>query len=339
MIFGHAKDGNIHFMITDRFEGDEQLSRYGAFTEDLVSLILDNDGSLKAEHGTGRVMAPYVRRQYGDELYDVMVAIKDLFDPGRRLGTGTIITDDPALHLKHIKVAATVDDEVDRCVECGYCEPVCPSRDLTLTPRQRIGLRRDIRDAEARGDHRLAAELERGYAYAGVDTCAWTACVVTACPVQINTGALVKKLRSERVPAPVARAWTGLAKHWKGATATFSQALDVTAALPPALAGALIGVTRRAGRSSAATTSRCGHQNCRAAEHPDAARHRPVIGGGVPAGLRERDVRAGRRPGVQVSFEALCAQVGIELLVPPEIESLCCGTRGRARGSPTATPR
>ena len=72
VVFGHAKDGNIHFMLTDRFETDEQLGRYADFTEDMVELVLGHGGSLKAEHGTGRVMAPYVRRQYGDELYEVM---------------------------------------------------------------------------------------------------------------------------------------------------------------------------------------------------------------------------------------------------------------------------
>lgn len=333
VIFGHAKDGNIHFMITDRFESDAQLGRYGAFTEDLVSLILDSDGSLKAEHGTGRVMAPYVRRQYGDELYEVMVAVKDLFDPGRRLGTGTIITDDPALHLKHIKVAATIDEEVDRCVECGYCEPVCPSRDLTLTPRQRIGLRRDIRDAETRGDHRLAAELERDYSYAGVHTCAVDGMCVTACPVQINTGALVKKLRGQRVAAPAAAAWTSLSKHWKGTTATFSKALDVTAALPPVLVGPLRGVNK-AGRAI------LGSDNIPlwSPELPGggAPRRRPAPTGDPVAVYLPACVNVmfgpAEGPGVQVSFEALCAQAGIALLVPPEIESLCCGTPWSSKG-------
>ena len=81
VIFGHAKDGNIHFMLNEQFNDAAQLSRYQAFTEDMVELILGNAGSLKAEHGTGRIMAPFVRQQYGDELYEIMVAIKRLIDP------------------------------------------------------------------------------------------------------------------------------------------------------------------------------------------------------------------------------------------------------------------
>ncbi len=121
VIFGHAKDGNIHFMLTDRFETGEQLARYADFTEAMVDLVLGAGGSLKAEHGTGRVMAPFVRRQYGDDLYEVMRRVKVLFDPVGLLNPGVLLDDDPNAHLRHIKLAPAVEQEVDRCVECGYC--------------------------------------------------------------------------------------------------------------------------------------------------------------------------------------------------------------------------
>lgn len=335
VIFGHAKDGNIHFMLTDRFEGDEPLQRYTDFTEDMVALVLANDGSLKAEHGTGRVMAPYVRRQYGDELYAVMVEIKRLFDPQHRLGVGTIITDDADLHLKNIKLAPTVDEEVDRCVECGYCEPVCPSKDLTLTPRQRIALRREIENAELAGRHDLAAELEKDYRYAGVHTCAVDGMCGTACPVLINTGLLVKKLRREQLPKAKDVAWTTLAKHWQGTTNTFSRVLNITDALPAPLETALVGVNKlgRAvlGSDNIPLWSR---------ELPGGGAHR---GRPAPAETPTAvylpacvNVMFGpaEGPGVQVSFEALCAAAGVTLLVPDEIESVCCGTPWSSKGIP-----
>ncbi len=144
VIFGHAKDGNIHFLLNERFDDPASLVRYRAFTDDMVDLVLAQDGTLKAEHGTGRIMAPFVRRQYGDELYDVMREVKLLLDPLGVLNPGILLNDDPASHLQNLKITPTVEEEVDRCVECGYCEPVCPSRDLTLTPRQRIVLRREM---------------------------------------------------------------------------------------------------------------------------------------------------------------------------------------------------
>src|SRR5690606_31913147 len=140
VIFGHAKDGNIHFLINERFDDAANLARYEAFTEEMVDLVLSRGGTLKAEHGTGRIMAPFVNRQYGDELYDVMWQVKRLIDPEGLLNPGVLLTEDPLGYTRDLKTAPTVEDEVDRCVECGYCEPACPSKDVTLTPRQRIVL-------------------------------------------------------------------------------------------------------------------------------------------------------------------------------------------------------
>jgi len=355
VIFGHAKDGNIHFMLTDRFENDEQMSRYTGFTEDMVDLILGNDGSLKAEHGTGRVMSPYVRRQYGDELYEVMVGIKDLFDPNRLLNVGTIITDDPQLHLKHIKLPPSVDAEIDRCVECGYCEPVCPSRDLTLTPRQRIALQREIANADAAGNTALADELEAGYTYAGVHTCAVDGMCGTACPVLINTGLFVKKLRREQTTPKATKAvWTTLAKHWKGTTATFSTVMGITDALPGPLESALVGVNRL-GRGMLGTDNIPLWSPELPGGGPSRERPRPtptpelsesaapiaaaksdnsVVAVYLPACVNVMFGPADGGVGVQLSFEALCEKAGLTLLVPEEISSLCCGTPWSSKGIP-----
>jgi D-lactate dehydrogenase len=235
VVFGHAKDGNIHFMLTDRFETDEQLGRYRDFTEDMVDLVLGRNGSLKAEHGTGRVMAPYVRRQYGDELYDVMREVKRLFDPDGVLNPGVVLSDDPDLHLKHIKLAPVVDEEVDRCTACGFCEPVCPSRDLTLTPRQRIAAWRSIQGAEQAGDTELAARLSADYEYQAVETCAVDGMCQTACPVLINTGDLVKKLRRRDQSRVNAAAWTSAARHWDAVTRGSSAALTALTRAPAAV--------------------------------------------------------------------------------------------------------
>ncbi|GAA1832592.1 FAD-binding and (Fe-S)-binding domain-containing protein [Pseudonocardia ailaonensis] len=348
VVFGHAKDGNIHFMLTDRFETDEQLGRYRAFTDDMVDLVLAQGGSLKAEHGTGRVMAPYVRRQYGDELYSVMREIKRLFDPHGVLSPGVVIGDDPEVHLKHIKVNPEVEAEVDRCTACGFCEPVCPSKDLTLTPRQRIAARRAIRDAEQAGDTALAAQLEEAYGYSGVDTCAVDGMCQTACPVLINTGDLVKTLRKQDQPAVTAAAWTTAAGHWSAVTR-----------------GASLGLTalRRAG--SAADRSADDAPRTTAFGAAVAAANRlarrvagadtvPLWSPELPAGggRRARPAPQGRPaavylpacvatmfgpaegPGVQASLETLCAAAGVELLVPEGIDSLCCATPWSSKGLP-----
>ena len=336
VIFGHAKDGNVHFMLTDGFSTAAELDRYSAFTEDMVDLVLAEGGSLKAEHGTGRVMAPYVRRQYGDELYDVMRSIKRLFDPAAMLNPGVLMDEDPLAHLRHIKTAPPVAEEVDRCVSCGYCEPVCPSKDITLTPRQRIVTLRAIESARLAGDTALVKELEKDYEYESVDTCAVDGMCQTACPVDINTGSLVKRLRKADAGPLANGAWNAAAKHWEGVTRGASLALTVVDKLP----AAAIAPPNKAARAVLGTDT----VPLYSAELPGggSVRKRPTPAGPVdavyfpacvgtmfgPAGAGQG---AGER-GVQYSFEQLCTRAGLTLLVPDGIDGLCCGTPWSSKG-------
>ena len=236
VIFGHAKDGNIHFMLT------EQLGERGTRSTaswDSPKTWSDScwDRAVRSRPSTapGRMMAPYVRRQYGDELYEVMQEIKRLCDPRGILNPGVLISDDPDAHIRHLKVTPTVEDEVDRCVECGYCEPVCPSRDLSTTPRQRIVLRREMQRAESSGDAALLHRLQREYEYDAIDTCAVDGMCQTACPVLINTGDLMKRLRADNAGKLAAKGWGAAAKHWAGTTRAASLALTATRKVPSAL--------------------------------------------------------------------------------------------------------
>ena len=332
VIFGHAKDGNIHFMLTDGFAAQDELDRYSAFTEDMVDVILGEGGSLKAEHGTGRVMAPYVRRQYGDELYDVMREIKRLFDPVGMLNPGVLMDDDPLAHLRHIKTALPVAEEVDRCVSCGYCEPVCPSRNLTLTPRQRIVTLRALQQAKVDGDLALVAELEKDYDYDSVDTCAVDGLCQNACPVDINTATLVKRFRRDNAGPAINGVWGTAAKHWSVVTQGASLALTGVRKVP-------IGLLRPPNKLG------------RMVLGPDTL---PLYSAELPGGgsVRKRPAPTGKpqavyfpacvgtmfgpavdsAPGIQKSFERLCERAGIVLLVPPGIDKLCCGTPWSSKG-------
>jgi D-lactate dehydrogenase len=346
VIFGHAKDGNVHFMLTDGFATAGELDRYSAFTEDMVDLVLAEGGSLKAEHGTGRVMAPYVRRQYGDKLYDVMRSIKQLFDPAAMLNPGVLMDEDPLAHLRHIKTAPPVAEEVDRCVSCGYCEPVCPSKDITLTPRQRIVTLRAIGSARLAGDMALVKELEKDYDYESVDTCAVDGMCQTACPVDINTGSLVKRLRKDDAGPLANGAWNAAAKHWEGVTRGASLALTVVDKLP----AAVIAPPNKAARAVLGKDT----VPLYSAELPGggSVRKRPTPAGTVdavyfpacvgtmfgPAGARTAEAgqdaqgQGVQGSGVQYSFEQLCARAGLKLLVPEGIDGLCCGTPWSSKG-------
>ncbi|MDT3402217.1 FAD-binding and (Fe-S)-binding domain-containing protein [Mucilaginibacter terrae] len=198
IIFGHAKDGNIHFVVTQAFETDAEIQRYDAFLNDVVNLVLKKyNGALKAEHGTGRNMAPFVEAEWGGLLYQVMQKLKDLLDPHNILNPGVIINNDEKAHIKNLKQLPLVEEEVDRCMECGFCEHKCPSRDITLTPRKRIVVRRELLNLKRAGDKQNYKQLLHEYQYNGMDTCAVDGLCAEACPVDINTGDLIKRLRRE----------------------------------------------------------------------------------------------------------------------------------------------
>lgn len=198
IIFGHAKDGNIHFVVTQAFDTAAEISRYDHFMHEVVELVVAKyQGALKAEHGTGRNMTPFVETEWGPEIYQIMKSVKEIIDPQNLLNPGVIINADKAAHIRNLKDLPRVEEEVDRCIECGFCEQKCPSRDITLTPRKRIVVRREITKLKLQGNTKQHAQLVDQYQYQGLDTCAVDGLCATACPVDINTGDLVKRLRSE----------------------------------------------------------------------------------------------------------------------------------------------
>jgi len=218
IIFGHALEGNLHFVFTQGFEEPSEVERYSRFMDDVCAMVVGKyDGSLKAEHGTGRNMAPFVELEWGAQAMALMRHIKHLFDPEGLLNPGVILNDDPQAHLKHLKPLPAADPIVDKCIECGFCEPKCPSRGLTLSPRQRIvGWREISRLARSPEDTAQAHELRKLYDHAGIGTCAACGLCATACPVGIETGILIKALRS-RAAGPLARRVAGTAANHFGA--------------------------------------------------------------------------------------------------------------------------
>ena len=224
-IYGHAFEGNYHFILNQSFADEHEVARYAEMMRDVAKLVVEGyDGSLKAEHGTGRNMAPFVKYEWGDKAYEVMKELKAIFDPDGLLNQGVIFNNDPDCFIKCLKPLPVLDFDFDKvpdgglylmdptlstaketinqvkrankCIECGFCEVNCMSCGLTLSSRMRIAVQREIRHLSMTGsDPERLATLKRQYKYYGDQTCATDGLCATSCPMKINTGELTHLIR------------------------------------------------------------------------------------------------------------------------------------------------
>jgi D-lactate dehydrogenase len=339
IIFGHAKDGNLHFVITQSFNDQAATDRYARFIEDVVDLVVHRyDGALKAEHGTGRNMAPFVESEWGSDGYAIMRRLKQLCDPENLLNPGVVINSNPKAHLSDLKQLPSVEPEVDKCIECGFCEPKCPSRELTLTPRQRIAVRREMARLQqsGNGDQDLYAALDREFPYMALDTCAADGLCATACPVSIDTGTLVKRFRRIRhteeehdwsVRIAKDFALTEFAVRWSLRLGHLAQALVGTKGM--------IGTTRKLRKHLGDTV-------------PLWSKDIPHAAGAVPRTRKEGATAVyfpscvsrtmGRLPleqrdrSLMEVMVAVAERAGTPVHIPSDVKGTCCGTPFSSKG-------
>lgn len=233
IIFGHALAGNLHFVFTQDFSVQAEVVRYRDFMAEVVRLVIEKyDGSLKAEHGTGRNMAPFVEKEWGEAAFGLMRTIKDLFDPQGLLNPGVILNSDLEAHIKNLKPLPATHALVDKCIECGFCEAICPSKNLTFTPRHRIVGRREIsRRMAAKEGAAQTKRLIKSYRYPGMDTCAADGLCATQCPVGIDTGKMIKMLREEAHGSLAKIAADLVADHFSGTARTAGGLLNAVDSL------------------------------------------------------------------------------------------------------------
>ena len=338
ILFGHALEGNLHFVFTQGFDTPEQIARYSAFMDDVAHLVaVEYGGSLKAEHGTGRNMAPFVELEWGKDAYQLMWQLKRLLDPTGILNPGVVLTDDPQLHLKNLKPLPAADEIVDKCIECGFCEPVCPSKGLTLSPRQRIVMWRDIQAKRRAGIDTRA--LERDYHYQGIDTCAATGLCAQRCPVGINTGELVKKLRAEDAGHLKTADW--LAEHFhatlRGARLTLAAANGARKLLGAPRLSRLSASLSKASHGRLPQWTPAMPQPLRAIDFGPASNdERPRVVYLAACVSRVMGPAAGDREQKSLldKTRALLEKAGYQVVFPDNADSLCCGQPFASKGYP-----
>jgi D-lactate dehydrogenase len=316
IVFGHAKDGNLHFVLNQSFGEQSDVDRFDTFLHRLADLVaVRYGGALKAEHSTGRNMAPFLETEWGPEAVAIMRELKALVDPEKLLNPGVLLNEDPQAHITHLKALETVEDEVDPCIECGFCERLCPSRDLTLTPRQRIVVRREL--ARLRREEPSSPELRelaKHYSYAAIDTCAADGLCATGCPVEIDTGLLVKRLRHEEHPAWRQRLARAVAGHFGAAERVARMGLrlgGVARSLRlPGVPADLPAAAPRLPISSRESATAVYFPSC------------------VSRVIGPHD---GGRPLAEVIME-VCARAGTPVWIPDGVDAYCCGMPFASKG-------
>ena len=336
ILFGHALEGNLHFVFTQGFNNPEEVARYQAFMDDVAHLVaVEFGGSLKAEHGTGRNMAPFVELEWGSDAYQLMWRLKRLLDPNGILNPDVVLSEDPQIHLKHLKPLPAADEIIDKCIECGFCEPVCPSKDLTLSPRQRIVIWRDIRAKKRSGIDTSA--LETAYQYQGIDTCAATGLCAQRCPVGINTGELVKKLRGRTATRKKTADWlaSNFATALQGARFTLHVANGARMLLGAPRLTRLSGGLNRLSKGRVPQWTNAMPQPERPIRFsPAAADERPRVVYLAACVSRAMGPAAGDKEQTSLyeKTQRLLEKAGYQVVFPDNVDNLCCGQPFASKG-------
>ena len=339
-VAGHAAHGNLHFTLVADFSNPEDHERYAVFMKELVELVVrKHDGSLKAEHGTGLNMAPFLESEWGAKATAVMWRIKELADPKGILGPNVILTRNAKLHLENLKSVPLIENVTDsvQCIECGFCEPVCPSRNVTMTPRQRIVTRREM--ARQSPGSPMLARLQEEYQYDGIETCAGDGTCAIPCPIGINTGALIHEFRAmettptgDNVALRLAKNWTAVEKAARvglSATHAFSSLFGVKPLT------ALTGVAR-AVASPDLIPSVPGPMP-RAAQALPSTQKSGAAAVYFPACINRmfgRDPSSPASPSLPEVFITLSDRAGKPLWIPSDVAGLCCATPWKSKGYP-----
>jgi len=243
VLYGHALDGNFHIVFSQDFNTPSEVQRYADMMDELADIVVNSfDGSLKAEHGTGRNMAPFVEKEWGEAAYIIMKQIKRIFDPDHLINPGVVINENPKIHLENLKPLPAANEIVDKCMECGFCEPHCVAEGLTLSPRQRIVIAREIARLKALGeDTARLKQMMHDAKYHSDETCATDGLCGIACPVKIDTGKFIKDVRHEEASDTAKKIAGYIGHHMSGTTSLLRGGLNFVNAFHTILGSAIMG--------------------------------------------------------------------------------------------------
>lgn len=342
VLYGHALDGNFHLVFSQDFNNPSEVQRYAGMMDELADIVVNKfDGSLKAEHGTGRNMAPFVEKEWGEAAYKIMLRIKDIFDPHKLINPGVIINENPKIHLENLKPLPAADEIIDKCMECGFCEPNCVAEGLTLSPRQRIVIAREIARLKAMGEDpaRLKQMLHDARYYSD-ETCATDGLCGLVCPVKIDTGKFIKHVRHEESSDTAKSVASYIGNRMAGTTSILRGGLNFVHFFHSILGDTLMGGIASAMRTVSLKTIPKWNKDMPQGGHkikhsivnegqPDKVVYFPSCinrSMGKSKGYDKDDVELTRKT------QELLQRAGFTIIYPEGINSLCCGMAFSSKG-------
>lgn len=357
-IYGHALEGNFHFIINQSFAAEDEVVRYKEMINKVGELVVKKyDGSLKAEHGTGRNMAPFVEYEWGTKAFKVMKRLKEILDPECLLNPGVIFNDDPECCFKNFKALPVLKpaadapaemmpayEKLNKCIECGFCEVNCVSCGFTLSSRTRIALQREMTRLEQTGeDPEKLASLRKEYSYPGAQTCAGDGLCSMSCPMGINVADLTHEVRRQSMGSAGERIGEFAADNFHGVKTALRGVLHVADAAHAVLGSKVMETLARGMHSvgiplwtpafpkayNAARKVKSGQG------HPSKVVYFPSC---LNQTMGTDKFSKGMKPLAEEMTELL-NKAGYEVIFPEKMDSLCCGTIWESKGLPNIARR
>jgi FAD/FMN-containing dehydrogenase/Fe-S oxidoreductase len=219
--YGHAATGLLHVRPVIDLHNASDLKKFKQVADQTSALVKQFKGSLSAEHGVGIARTEYMREQLGDDLLDVMRAIKNAFDPKNIFNPGKIFADGRHKIDNHLRenfvrplelpfeprLAFAFKDgsfigNLEQCNGCGGCLKqtgiMCPTfmatHEEVMSTRGRANIIRAALELRVNGHDPLrSAELD-----AALSNCLSCKGCTPECPSNVNLALLKAELMYAR---------------------------------------------------------------------------------------------------------------------------------------------
>ncbi|MCD6146241.1 MAG: FAD-binding oxidoreductase [Methanosarcinales archaeon] len=185
-IYGHAGSGNLHIRPMLNLNDQKNIDLLPELVNRVYETVFKYNGTMTGEHGMGRLRTMFLEKEWGEQIYNYMRQIKEIFDPDDILNPDVMFSD---RHItEDIKYPAKyVNKFEERCINCGYCKSVCP---ISTTLKGESGSRCFLQLVRFRNLDNPTPD-ESHHAQQMLHTCLGCLRCATRCPSHASVGELL----------------------------------------------------------------------------------------------------------------------------------------------------